>query len=365
MESKSKLDEAAVKLVEMSSHASGKSDHRLHQANHKILFDGPNEKLALGRPWTALADKVAWWNPLEVWPRSPANPMGSSALLHVPPQEIQTPPLVPSTLHQDVAFGFPVERSFSDGFLLSERSGSSPFIPGPLINRPRTPDLSCSSKAETVSIAGTRSFANLAPTRSYSSHRSLFPEKVACSLPSMFHDGREGRSSLRSRVAPLSPERVQQAVKPLSEGSSLLRKGASPEWDHRLEASPERVHRAVLPPREGTWPEQVHWTVVPPCEGSSLPAVMPPSREGSSPVAKGLSKTPSQVASERSASWSSLPAVMPLSREGTLPVASVLSRTPSQVARERSASSRRLSPERVQTLQRPAFGQARCLMSWA
>jgi len=321
MDSESKVDDTAVKPVEMLSQASAKSDHRLDHASHENLFDGPNEQLALGCPWVPQTDKVSWWNPLDVWPRSPAHPTGYSALLQVPPLELWTPPLVPSMWHQDVAYGVPVERHSSDGFCLSERSGSSPLIAGPPINRPRTPGLSCSSKPETVSGADTPSFASLGPTPSCSSHHLHFPEKVACSLPFQnhvgascnHHVGRESRTSLRSHVVPLSPERVQQAVRPLREGSSpeRVQQAVMPP---REGTSPERVHRVVMPPREGTLPERVHRTVMPPREGSSPPAMMPPC-------------------------------------EGSLPVADVLSMTPSKVAGEPSTRSRRLSPERVQTLQ--------------
>jgi len=280
MESESKLDETAVKPVELMSPVSAKGDHRLELARHQNLLDS-NEKLALGCPWVPLADKVAWWNSLEVLPRLPTNPTGYSAHLQVPPQELRTPPLVPSLWHQDVAFGVPVERCLSDGYCLSEMSGSSPPRAGPLISLPRTPGLSCSSQPETVSDAA------LPRTPSCSSHHLRFQEKVACSLPSLFqdhvgascnhHNGRESRLSV--------PEWVQQAVRPLRERSSLehVQQAVMPPPEGVLA---ERVQQAVLPPPEVVLPERVHRVVKPLRDGASPErvdrAVMPP-REGAPP----------------------------------------------------------------------------------
>jgi len=281
VESKSMFDKRVAKPVEMLSQASAKSDHNLDHKNCQNPFNGAQEQLVLGCPWMPLADKVPWWNVLA---RAPTTPTGYSAILQVPPQEPLTPPLVPSMWHQDIALGLPVESSsLSDGFCLSERSGTGPVMAGPVISRPRTPAFSCSSRAGSVSGPSTPSFpSKLARNRSFPGH--LSPPKPARSPPSLFHDDagassnshdrreghrtpgassnyhdrREGhRTPVRGRVVPLSPERIQQAVRLPCEGSS-----------------PGRIKQAVKPPPEEASAEWVQLAGMPPREGSETPSMM-------------------------------------------------------------------------------------------
>lgn len=315
MECESQFDKTTVKPVEMMSQTLAKSERCLDYESHENLFDGPNERLpapalfqeqlALGCPWLPLADKAAWWNPLDVWPRAPANPAGYSKLpVQVPPWELRTAPLVPNIWHQDIALGVPVDRTGStDGFCLSERSVRGPMFTGPLISRPRTPGPSCSTKAgpscsikaEPLSGACTPSFPSLVPTLPCPSHPLRSPGNAACSSPFIFqdhvgkncnrHERQENQPSVSSRAAPHSP------VRPPCEGSlpECLQQAAMPP---RKRTSPEWAQRAVMPPCEGASPEWGQRAGMPQCDGSS-PA--PDSQVAGAPNTRTRQLSPERV----------------------------------------------------------------------